>query len=92
MVVSLKNLLDNILCNYIYERQTLFSSRLNERFPKFNFRIQETLIIGQEEFDRLIHENDLHWILNSKLIDTEIAKHFLKSDLANNIVKSLKNV
>jgi len=68
----------------------LQKSKINERFPEFNIRIPETLVIGTEEFDRFIHENDLHWILDSDLTDNEIAQHFLRSKFSNNIIKSLK--
>jgi hypothetical protein len=68
----------------------LQKSKVNEKFPEFNIRIPETLIIGTEEFDRFIHENDLHWILDSELTDDDIAKHFLQSEIADDIIKSLK--
>lgn len=68
----------------------LQKSKINEKFPGYNIRIPETLIIGTEEFDRFIHDNDLHWVLDSELTNTEIASHFLKSDLAPELVKSLK--
>jgi hypothetical protein len=68
----------------------LQKSKINKNFSDFNIRIPETLIIGTEEFDRYIYENDLHWILDSELTDSEISQQFLQSEFSSDIQKSLK--
>lgn len=74
----------------------LQKSSIFKNFPGFNLRIPDTLIIGTEEFDRFVNDNDLHEIVEVDIPDKEIALLFLgsklSSELRDNLRRFLNNV
>ena len=54
---------------------------IGKKFPDLNIGIPDTLVIGAEEFDRFIEENELHGIVSEDLSDREITARFINGVL-----------
>ena len=63
---------------------------LKKEFPNNKIRIPETLIIGTEEFDKFIKNNDLHDFVESDVVNEEIVKRFLDASLSPELKDGLR--
>ena len=73
-----------------FARNLLEKSNIKNNFPEIEIRVPKLIVIGTEEFDLFMKNNEL-WeeALNAKSND-KILKLFLKSRLTKNLVRSLK--
>jgi len=67
----------------------LHKTDLASHLKGLKIRMPHTAIIGADEFDRFIEENNLQEIKDLNLSDEEINKRFLKARLSNELVKKL---
>jgi CheY-like chemotaxis protein len=75
-------------------RSLIARHNLNEKFGDVDIIVPNTVIIGTEEFDRFIIDNNLHRFLdkNQNISNNEIANAFLKSKLSKELKKKLNRV
>jgi len=67
----------------------LYKTELAAHLKGLKIKMPRTAIIGADEFDRFIEENNLQNIKEKNLSDSEINKRFLKARLSNELVKKL---
>ncbi len=67
----------------------LHKTELGKNFKGLKIKMPRTAIIGADEFDRFIEENNLKNIKDLNLTDEEIKNRFLKARLSNELVKKL---
>jgi len=67
----------------------LYKTELAAHLKGLKIKMPRTAIIGADEFDRFIEENNLQFIKEQNLPDSEINKRFLKARLSNELVKKL---
>ncbi len=68
----------------------LEKSGIAKDFTGHKIRIPETLIIGTEEFDKFILNNDLHDFAESDVVDEDIVKRFLSAKLSTELLQGLR--
>jgi hypothetical protein len=68
----------------------LQKSKIIEKFSGYQIRVPNTLIIGTEEFDKFIANNDLYRIAESNLPNNEISMVFNASKLSKELIEGLK--
>jgi len=68
----------------------LQKNKIAEKFSGNKIHIPNTLIIGTEEFDKFIENNDLYRIIDSNIPDYEIAMVFKASELSKELKEGLK--
>ncbi len=67
----------------------LYKTELAAHLKGLKIKMPRTAIIGADEFDRFIEDNNLQNIKELNLSDDEINKRFLKARLSNRLVKKL---
>jgi len=67
----------------------LYKTELAAHLKGLKIKMPRTAIIGADEFDRFIEDNNLQFIKEQNLSDEEINKRFLKARLSNELVKKL---
>ncbi len=67
----------------------LYKTELAAHLKGLKIKMPRTAIIGADEFDRFIEENNLQSLKDENLTDEEINKRFLKARLSNELVRKL---
>ncbi len=62
-----------------------------EHFPSNPIRIPDTLVLGTEEFERFIDDNELRYILQEDMDDDAVAARFTNAELSSELKDSLKS-
>jgi len=65
-------------------------SKIVQKFEGYKIFIPNTLIIGTEEFDKFIVDNDLYKVIEANIPDHEIAMVFKASELSEELREGLK--
>jgi CheY-like chemotaxis protein len=75
-------------------RSLIARHNLNEKYEDVDITVPNTVVIGTEEFDRFIIDNNLHNFIdkNQKISNREIAKKFLKSNLSEELKKKINHI
>ncbi len=67
----------------------LHQSDLAVRFPEHPVSIPSTLVLGTEEFDRFVDDNELHETFQEDIGDQEVARRFINAKFSAEVRKSL---
>jgi len=67
----------------------LYKTELAAHLKGLKIKMPRTAIIGADEYDRFIEENNLQHLKEKNLTDEEINKRFLKARLSNELVQKL---
>lgn len=62
---------------------------IGKKFPDLHIGIPDTLVVGTEEFDLFIEENELHGIVSEDISDRDISSRFIASVLPSPIKEGL---
>jgi len=75
-------------------RSLIARYNLNEKYEDVDITVPNTIVIGTEEFDRFITDNNLYSFIdkNQKISNREIAKKFLKSNLSEELKKKINHI
>ncbi len=86
------NLLGGKARGIAFMRSLLSIYNIQEKYNDVKIIVPSTVVIGTEEFDRFLYENNLQNIYELKLSDKEISKRFLKANLPEDIKIRLSTV
>jgi len=76
-----------------FMRSLLARYNLEKKYKNINITVPSTVVIGTEEFDRFISENNLNKIMDKEEItDNEIVKIFLNSKLSKELKANLSRL
>ncbi len=72
-------------------RTLLSRYNLHQKYPDIKITVPSTVAISTDEFDRFISDNKLYSFVNNNkdMPDSEIAKHFIKGKLSNDLKQKL---
>ncbi len=70
----------------------IYNLDFSQYVPQINVRTPRTSIIGTEEFEYFMDNNNLHYIASENLSYDEIKKRFLKGKLTPTLLKRLKEM
>jgi len=75
-------------------RSLIARYNLNEKYEDAEITVPNTIVIGTEEFDRFITDNNLYSFIskNRKISNGEIAKEFLKGNLSEELKKKINHI
>lgn len=75
-------------------RSLIARHNLNEKYENINITVPSTFVIGTEEFDRFITDNNLYSFIdkNRNISNNGIAKKFLKNELSEELKKKLNHI
>lgn len=74
-------------------RSLLARYNFEKKYKNITITVPSTVVIGTEEFDKFIAENDLHKFVNEENIsDSEIAQAFLKGSLSKELKAKLAHL
>ncbi|NHJ04590.1 MAG: response regulator [Candidatus Heimdallarchaeota archaeon] len=68
----------------------LNSFLLDDEFPDVSIQIPKTIVIGTDEFDKFMEDNNLYEISLSNASDEEIKERFVKASLSESIKSDLE--
>ncbi len=61
-----------------------------KEFPDVEIQIPRTVVVGTDEFDQFMRENDLYDFVSSEHSDLEIRKRFLEANISGELTHDLK--
>ena len=73
----------------LFMNRIIAESEINDKFPDVNIRIPKAVVIGTEEFDKFINDNDLMDRALSLKTNSEITALFLTKSLPPKLVSTL---
>ena len=68
----------------------LYKHNFFDKWEGVHLTVPRTLVIATEYFDRFIVENDLQYVINSDISDTEILSEFVSSNLPADLIDALR--
>ena len=67
-----------------------FHRMFKEEFPNISIRIPQTIVIGTDEFDRFLNDNNLFGVALSKASDLHVKQAFMSAMLSEELRADLK--
>lgn len=69
-----------------------FTEGFRKEFPEVDIQVPKTVVIGTDEFDQFMRENDLYGYIAEGHTDQEIKSRFLKSRIADALWEDLRYI
>ena len=66
-------------------------SNIQNKFPDFKIRVPKSAVVGTNEFDRFMKDNELWDIALSNISDTTLLNYFLKSRISIDLILKLES-
>jgi len=66
-------------------------SKIKNKFSNFKIRVPKSAVIGTDEFDRFMKDNELWDISLSNISDTKLLNYFLKSRISIDLILKLES-
>ena len=74
-----------------FARSMLKDSGIQKKFSNVNIRVPQCAVIGTDEFDRFMKDNDLWSIALGGIDDDGLVKHFIKARLSIDLILRLES-
>ena len=68
----------------------LYKHNFFDKWEGVHLTVPRTLVIATEYFDRFIVENDLQYVINSDISDSEILSEFVSSNLPSDLIDAIR--
>lgn len=68
----------------------LYKHNFFDKWEGVHLTVPRTLVITTEYFDRFIVENDLQYVINSDISDSEILSEFVSSNLPSDLIDAIR--
>ena len=74
-----------------FARSMIDYSKIKNKFSNFKIRVPKSAVIGTDEFDRFMKDNELWDISLSNISDTKLLNYFLKSRISIDLILKLES-
>ena len=74
-----------------FARSMILNSNIQKNFNNFKIKVPKSAIIGTDEFDRFMKDNDLWEVALSNISDSKLINHFLSARISIDLILKLES-